>query len=202
MSAWSADQLPQPVALQSPACTRPMQSTGQTGRHSSQPVQNDATTVCIRLLAPKIASVGQASRHSVHPMHQFSSMTAKVREVSTPCSGLRGSTGRCTTAAMRCTPSAPPGGHWSTPACCAAPDAMHPLRLPGLRALCAGCGSTASTRAAKPDKKISAGMESTIANAVLKKPKSWKSVSGFHSYVSFICACGGAAWPETGAGLR
>ena len=38
-----------------------MQSTGHTGTHSSQPVQTGSITVCITLLLPRIASVGQTS---------------------------------------------------------------------------------------------------------------------------------------------
>ena len=53
-----------------------MQSTGHTGMHSSHPVHQGSTTVCISLFAPKIASVGQALMHSVQPMHQASSMMA------------------------------------------------------------------------------------------------------------------------------
>ena len=56
-----------------------MQSTGQTGMHSSQPVQSASITVCMRLAAPTIASTGQALRHSVQPMHQASSITASAR---------------------------------------------------------------------------------------------------------------------------
>ena len=53
-----------------------MQSTGQTGRQSSQPVQYGSITVCMSLLLPMMASVGQAAMHRVQPMHQASSMTA------------------------------------------------------------------------------------------------------------------------------
>ena len=51
-----------------------MQSTGQGGRHSSQPVQRSASTVCIRFAAPTIASTGHAATHSVQPMHAASSI--------------------------------------------------------------------------------------------------------------------------------
>ena len=37
-----------------------MQSTGQGGTHSAQPVHSADTTVCMRLAAPTIASTGQA----------------------------------------------------------------------------------------------------------------------------------------------
>jgi hypothetical protein len=61
--------------------------------------------VCMRLLAPRMASVGQASRHSVQPMHQASSMTATVRGPSMPLAGLSGMTGLPVIAARRPTPS-------------------------------------------------------------------------------------------------
>ena len=53
-----------------------MQSTGQGGRHSAQPVHSAGSTVCIRFGPPAIASTGQASMHSVQPMHQASSTRA------------------------------------------------------------------------------------------------------------------------------
>ena len=53
-----------------------MQSTGQGGRQSSQPVHSAGSTVCMRLAAPTMASTGQASRHSVQPMHSASSIRA------------------------------------------------------------------------------------------------------------------------------
>src|SRR5256885_9479222 len=71
-----------------------MQSTGQTGMHSSQPVQWAAITVCMNLLAPRMASVGQALIHRVQPMHHASSITATVRGASVPCSALSGAAGR------------------------------------------------------------------------------------------------------------
>ena len=52
-----------------------MQSTGQAGTQSSQPVQSSSITVCMRLAAPTIASTGQALRQSAQPMHAASSMT-------------------------------------------------------------------------------------------------------------------------------
>ena len=61
-----------------------MQSTGQTGTHSSQPVQYCSITVCIHLLDPTMASVGHALMHKVQPMHQASSMNTVVRGASTP----------------------------------------------------------------------------------------------------------------------
>jgi len=71
-----------------------MQSTGHTGRHSSQPVQCGSITVCMRLLLPMMASVGQALMHRVQPMHQSSSMQATtVRGASSPNAGFSGMTG-------------------------------------------------------------------------------------------------------------
>ena len=53
-----------------------MQSTGQGGRHSSQPVHQLAITVCINFDAPTIASTGQAWMHFVQPMQSASTITA------------------------------------------------------------------------------------------------------------------------------
>ena len=64
------------------------------------------------LLLPTMASVGQALMQRVQPMHQFSSITARVRGASAPLSGLSGNAGRPVIAARRTTPSCPPGGHW------------------------------------------------------------------------------------------
>ena len=89
-----------------------MQSTGQTGTHSSQPVHQRSITVCMRLLVPRIASVGQAAMHKVQPMHQFSSMTATVRGPSWPWAGFNATTACPVSAASRSMPWAPPGGHW------------------------------------------------------------------------------------------
>jgi len=89
-----------------------MQSTGHTGKHSSQPVQTGSITVCMRLLLPTIASVGQTLMHSVQPMHQASSITATVTGPSMPLCGFSGVAGRPVMAARRVMPSVPPGGHW------------------------------------------------------------------------------------------
>ena len=69
-------------------------------------------TVCIFLLEPTMASVGQALIHRVQPMHQASSMKATLRGAYTPWSALKGTTAWPVMAARRETPSAPPGGHW------------------------------------------------------------------------------------------
>ena len=53
-----------------------MQSTGQGGKHNSQPVHSLAITVCICFAAPKIASTGHAWMHKVQPMQIGSSMIA------------------------------------------------------------------------------------------------------------------------------
>ena len=42
-----------------------MQSTGQAGTHSSQPVHSASTTVCMNFGAPTMASTGQAWMHLV-----------------------------------------------------------------------------------------------------------------------------------------
>ena len=64
--------------------TSAMQSTGQGGRQSSQPVHSAAITVCMRFAAPTIASTGQAWMHFVQPMQTSSSMTATIGGASTP----------------------------------------------------------------------------------------------------------------------
>ena len=64
-----------------------MQSTGQGGMQSMQPMHQGSTTVCMSWDAPTMASTGQASMHSVQPMQRLSSITA--------------TSGRFTTASMR-----------------------------------------------------------------------------------------------------
>ncbi len=87
-----------------------MQSTGQAGTHSSQPVHCAATTVCMRFGAPTMQSTGQAAMHSVQPMHHASSTTASPSGPSLPVAGSSGLTGRPVRAASRSMPCAPPGG--------------------------------------------------------------------------------------------
>jgi hypothetical protein len=82
-----------------------MQSTGQAGMHSSQPVHCDSITVCITFGAPTMQSTGQALMHSVQPMHQASSITARRSGPSVPRSASSGSAGRPVKAASRITPS-------------------------------------------------------------------------------------------------
>jgi hypothetical protein len=55
-------------------------------------------------------STGQASMHSVQPMHQASSMNITWRGPSVPQDGSRGSGSRPVMRASRATTSAPPGG--------------------------------------------------------------------------------------------
>jgi hypothetical protein len=61
-----------------------MQSTGQVGRHNSQPVQCISTTACMNLKAPTIASVGQAGRQRAQPMQRDSSISATRNGASAP----------------------------------------------------------------------------------------------------------------------
>ena len=98
-----------------------MQSTGQAGTHSSQPVHSISITVCMRLWLPTMQSTGQALMHRVQPMHQASSIQATPRGPSRPLAALSGRSTWPVNAASRRTPSAPPGGHWLM---AAAPAAM------------------------------------------------------------------------------
>ena len=66
--------------------TMAMQSTGQGGTHSSQPVHCGATMVCICFAAPTMASTGQAWMHSVQPMQSVLVDEATLFGFSTPCS--------------------------------------------------------------------------------------------------------------------
>ena len=87
-----------------------MQSTGQGGRHSAQPVHSAGSTVCIRLGPPAIASTGQASMHSVQPMHQASSTRATASGASSPCAGSSATIARPVSRASAAIVAAPPGG--------------------------------------------------------------------------------------------
>ena len=49
-----------------------IQSVGQGSTQRSHPVHSAAMTVCIALVAPRMASTGQAWMHLVHPMHMSS----------------------------------------------------------------------------------------------------------------------------------
>jgi hypothetical protein len=90
-----------------------MQSTGQGGTQSSQPVHSAAITVCMRFALPTIASTGQACMHFVQPMQIASSMTASVGGASSPYAGSIGFDARPSSAASASTPPAPPGGQRS-----------------------------------------------------------------------------------------
>jgi hypothetical protein len=87
-----------------------MQSTGQGGTHSSQPVHSGAMMVCICLDAPEIASTGQACRHSVQPMQRFSLMKAIDGGLSATflSKGLNLMPSKFANSRI---PSSPPGGH-------------------------------------------------------------------------------------------
>ena len=61
-------------------------------------------------------STGQALMHSVQPMHQSSSISARRSGPSLPLAALSATTGRPVIVARRAMPSAPPGGHWLMPA--------------------------------------------------------------------------------------
>ena len=69
--------------------SRRMQSTGQTGRQRSQPVQNEIMTECMYFAAPTMASTGQAWMQSVQPVQLGSSTTAYCRLEAVPTSPLR-----------------------------------------------------------------------------------------------------------------
>ena len=88
-----------------------MQSTGHGATHRSQPVHSDAIMVCISLVAPAIASTGQAGKHSVQPMQRCSSMNATALGLITPFSALSGLASTPSNCASWRIPSSPPGGH-------------------------------------------------------------------------------------------
>ena len=89
-----------------------MQSTGQGGTQSSQPVQRSASTVCMSFAAPTIASTGQAAMHKAHPMHAVSSMRAPRSGPDSPRARSSGSSGTPSSFESAATVSSPPGGHW------------------------------------------------------------------------------------------
>ena len=97
-----------------------MQSTGHGATHSSHPVHQRSTTVCMRFAAPMIASTGQAWMHSVQPMHHASSMTATRRGSSRPQAGSSPRAARPVSAARRRSVNSPPGGQRSMGAPCSA----------------------------------------------------------------------------------
>src|SRR5207237_9568153 len=126
-SACACDHAAQPVRS-AVTFSSEMQSTGHAGTHNSHPVQYGSITVCMHLFVPTIASVGQASMHSVQPMHQASSITATARGAYTPLAGLIGSAERPVRLARRTMPSAPPGGHWLISACPSAIACAYPAQ--------------------------------------------------------------------------
>jgi len=89
-----------------------MQSTGQAGMHSSQPLQSPASTVCMWRLAPRIASTGQGGRQRAQPMQRASSMKATRSGCSMPFAGFSGRGSRPSSVASASIVRAPPGGHW------------------------------------------------------------------------------------------
>ena len=104
------DRVRAAVRRKSGAGTMWMQSTGQAGTQSSQPVQSAAITVCMRLRAPTIASVGQGGRQRAQPMQAGSSIQATRGGPSTPQAGSSGSGGRSSRAASsRSAPLRPAG---------------------------------------------------------------------------------------------
>jgi hypothetical protein len=90
--------------------TNAMQSTGQGGRHSPQPVHSSAITVCMCLPAPTMASTGHAWMHLVQPMQVSSSIMAAVGDSSLPQAGSSGWIALPSREASAAMPSAPPGG--------------------------------------------------------------------------------------------
>ena len=71
-----------------------MQSTGHAGTQSSQPLQSAAMTVCMRLRAPTMASVGQGSMQRAQPMQAGSSIQATRGAASIPQDASSGRAGR------------------------------------------------------------------------------------------------------------
>jgi hypothetical protein len=67
-------------------------------------------TVCKRLRAPMIASVGQGSRQRAQPMQAGSSIQATSGGPSRPQAGSSGSAGRPSSVASRAISAVPPGG--------------------------------------------------------------------------------------------
>ena len=92
------------------ASTISMQSVGQGGKQSSQPVQRDSMTACIHRDAPEIASTGQARMHLVQPIQSASRIRATLSGPGSPHDRSTGVAGRLRNAARRAAPSSPPGG--------------------------------------------------------------------------------------------
>ncbi len=90
-----------------------MQSTGQGGRQSSQPVHCVVITVCICLGAPTMASTGQTGRQRAQPMHFASSIHATCAGFVAPKAGSGERGERSSNAASARTVTSPPGGQRS-----------------------------------------------------------------------------------------
>ena len=87
-----------------------MQSTGQGATQSSQPLQSDAITACMRRGAPTMASTGQAWMQIVQPMQRVSSTSATARGACAPHSGSTGVRSRPVSVASAAIVASPPGG--------------------------------------------------------------------------------------------
>jgi uncharacterized protein YbaP (TraB family) len=103
-------------AAQPPAGTSTMQSTGQAGTHSSQPVQSGSTTACMSLAPPTMASTGQAWMHLVQPMQSSSTTSATWAGLCAPRARSKGIAATPSTRARARAPASPPGGQRSGPA--------------------------------------------------------------------------------------
>ena len=82
-----------------------MQSSGQASRHLLQPMQALLNTQWICPLAPTMASVGQARKQRVQPVHSAASMRASMGAAS-----ALASSGTPSSSARRSASAAPPGG--------------------------------------------------------------------------------------------
>ena len=137
-----------------PAGTISMQSTGQGATQSSQPLQSDASTPCIRFGAPTIASTGHAWMHSVQPMHVRSSMRAICRGPGSPrdvSSG--GGASRPSNSASAAISVSPPGGQRSMSfvfAAMASAYGRHPSYPQRLHCVCGSRSSIRSARSGVP----------------------------------------------------
>ena len=93
------------------SCRHHVDAVDRTGAtHRSQPVHQSASTVCMRLLAPTMASTGQAWMQSVQPMQWASSMRATSSGPGWPRVRSSGRMGCSSSAASAAMPSSPPGG--------------------------------------------------------------------------------------------
>lgn len=90
-----------------------MQSTGQAGTQSSQPVHKSSTTVCMNFAPPAMASTGQAWMHLVQPMQSASMINANFPGECTPRLRSYGGASTPNTLAKARAPASPPGGQRS-----------------------------------------------------------------------------------------